>query len=454
METKKHPGHYLINYLNQFKTPEEAIAALKKEGIICRQKGDTYLLKYHYGCKFDRIYHLACRGTIVRHTSSGWQIVSYPLDKFFNWTEFLSEEVVNYYRGFVAANRIEDAIKAGFLFKSYNMQEKIDGTCCVLYYDNGWKVHTLGTFEAEGRVVQNGIVSLQSNRTYAEVFWETFDRAYGHHSLHRLDSTLYHFDEEKIYIFELIHPEARIVVPYEQADLRLIAVRDRRTFDELDVFHESAQIYHRSGGLLQFRLPAMLNGSYTYQLFHGINLQQFLDETKQMFAQLNPAYHKVFEGFVAITKVTEGVYYRCKIKTFDYLQQHRIRTSTDVKEIAELVVTGKIDDLVLTYEDYSLVHKLKDIYSDLMYNLDVKYQNIRNVINEKVDPADAKEWRKQFALWIKDMSPAEKQWMFANLDNNETARFQAEIKLLVEKFMTMKDFRDLFNQEQEIEEEN
>lgn len=132
----KYPVEYLIEHLNSFESPEVAVESLREEGIMCKNRDDLYMFKYHLGCMFDKIYHLACRGVILRKTDSSWKVLSYPFDKFFNWGEELQPEIVNYYQTLRYASPLNEKRKAGFMFNlPMKLIEKLDGTCVVLYYD-------------------------------------------------------------------------------------------------------------------------------------------------------------------------------------------------------------------------------------------------------------------------------------------------------------------------------
>lgn len=425
----KYPVEYLIEHLNSFESPEVAVKSLRKEGIMCKNRDDLYMFKYHLGCKFDKIYHLACRGVILRKTDSGWKVLSYPFDKFFNWGEELQPEIVNYYQTLRYASPLNEKRKAGFMFKlPMKLIEKLDGTCVILYYDEGWKVHTLGSVDANGTIVKNGMVTTHMDKTYRELFWRTFEKKYPPY-------LLYHLNPSYCYIFEMVHPDARVVVPYEEPNIILIGVRSvdpEKGYFEVDPSEEAVRIFNESGGKINLKLPAVLSQEQNYTLFHANRLQELFEEVTPLFKNLRDGYDVVYEGFVAVQEIAQRVYYRTKIKHPVYLEYHRIKTTITPEKLADLFLENKLDDFVLTPDEQETVMKIKEIYTDMRNQLESSFDTIYKEISKQVSPEEnPEEFRKRFALRLMDYH--DKSWFFARLDGNEEKMQKSEKKLLTER---------------------
>ena len=136
-----------------------------------------------------------CRGLIVDE-ADGYRVVSRSFDKFWNHGEAHA-----------------DAID----FATATVQEKLDGSLCVLYHHDGaWRVQTSGSADAAGPVGRTG-------RRFSDLFWEVF-AAMGY------DLPT---DPRRCYSFELMTPWNRVVIPHTTSRLVLIGVRDRESGEEL-----------------------------------------------------------------------------------------------------------------------------------------------------------------------------------------------------------------------------
>ena len=135
-----------------------------------------------------------CRGIIVEKGT--WNVISYPLRKFFNANEHWVDDV--------------DYGNASYF-------NKADGSFIHLYHWNGyWNVGTTGTAHGEGPVQY-------SSMTFAELFWNAWEVVGG--DLDMLDT-------DNIYMFELMTPENEVVLEYDDYNLELLAVRHRPTLQE------------------------------------------------------------------------------------------------------------------------------------------------------------------------------------------------------------------------------
>ena len=122
------------------------------------------------------------RGIIFRE--SDWECVCHPFDKFGNFGEDYCPELN---------------------WESASVQQKVDGSLIKLWYDNGWHISTNGTIDAFKAVINN--VKFQN-------FGQLVIAA-----IHRLFPDEHEFfnmhDPKCTYMFELVSPYTRVVIPYQ-----------------------------------------------------------------------------------------------------------------------------------------------------------------------------------------------------------------------------------------------
>lgn len=146
-----------------------------------------------------------CRGLILDRLDN-WNVVSWPFRKFFNHGE---------------------GHAAPIDFSTAFAQEKIDGSCCTVYYwKHVWHVQTLGMMDA------NGTVGFDGNVMFCSLFWKIFDKKY-REFLFVEEAEDYALDSDCCYTFELATPLNRVVSRYDVERLPLIGVRNVKTLQEI-----------------------------------------------------------------------------------------------------------------------------------------------------------------------------------------------------------------------------
>ncbi len=141
-----------------------------------------------------------CRGIIV-DSNDDWACVARPFDKFWNLGDFYADKVD---------------------WANARMTEKLDGSLIVMYHYAGkWHVATSGTPDASGPVYGYPM-------DFKELFWKTFEGM----GL-KLDDLYDHFDTNYTFMFELMTPYNRIVVPHKECTVKLIGIRNRNNGKEL-----------------------------------------------------------------------------------------------------------------------------------------------------------------------------------------------------------------------------
>lgn len=279
-------------------TVAEAIEKYKLR--VTRHKKHSNLVQF----KYDQIDSdlndqlvRQCRG-IIMDEDDNWEIVARPFDKFFNHGEALASPID---------------------WKTARVQEKLDGTCCVLYYYEGWQVATLGSCDASGSV---GPYEM----TFADLFWRTFQDV-GYKVPHTMWSGV-------TFIFELTTPYNRVVVNHGHSDLILLGSRTPNG--------QEASL--KDSGFRCVKDFELHNLPAIEATFEGI------DPTLQ-------------EGYV----VVDGNYNRIKVKHPGYVRIHHMKDSFTLRNIVDCVRNGEdIEFLNYFPEHANIVTMIKDSFFALI----------------------------------------------------------------------------------------
>lgn len=241
------------------------------------------LLKYHQteSPMAERIVQ-ECRGLILDEANN-WAVVSRSFDKFFNHGE-----------GHAAA----------IDWSTARVQEKLDGSLCVLYnYKGEWCVQTSGHPDAGGQVGD-------AQFTFAELFWRVFDTL----RLQLPD------DVDVCLSFELMSKWNRVVVQHAEPTLRLIGVRRLAGAEE----------------------PVALWAD-KYPVVKAFELQSLKDIT-ETFRTMEPLKQ---EGYV----VVDGAFNRIKVKHPGYVAHLRDGCST--RRLAEIVQAGEVGEFLAYFPEWT-----------------------------------------------------------------------------------------------------
>ena len=226
---------------------------------------------------------LMCRALI---TDSDGNIVAYPLKKFFNYGELAAE----------------GAVPTG----DYKMYKKMDGSLIQLFNYNGhWVVSSRGSFTSD----------------HAQYAAEILNDKYPIY-----DTEFDGLEEDCNYIFELIHPDTRIVVDYgEKRDLILLAVIDK------DGVEKNIKEYAN--------ILTLVEEVQFYSVDIETGDQPIIYDTKHIsdWESVKMLVEDDEEGYVI--KFASGE--RMKIKGDEYCRLHRIVTMTSSYDIWETLRDNK-----------------------------------------------------------------------------------------------------------------
>lgn len=302
--------------------------------------GDLVVLSYNR----DAIYanewsqaERASRGLIVNKVTG--EVVALPFSKFFNWRQPYGE--CN-----IALPSPDSHLKHVF--------EKLDGSLGILYRDGGeFKISTRG--------------SLQSDQaTWATKFLQT------NYDLTRLPDNL-------TLLFEILYPDNRIVVDYEEKeDLVLLGAIDRFQAVELPFYPDVYAIGQQYG----FTLP---------QVYEFNNPAEILEAAAKLEGVAGEGY---------VLQYSDGQ--RFKIKADDYVEIHRLISNLTTNKVFQAVLEKRVDTLVGTMPDEFREEILK-----LVEVITLNYDDaIMHILAHYYEKPKCKT-QKEFALWVQANVPSE-----------------------------------------------
>ena len=285
---------------------------------------------------FDSVEALECRG--IAFDEKGY-LVSRPLHKFFNIgeKEWLSPDKL----------LLRDDI--------VRIYEKLDGSMiATAWVNNRLLLRSKKAFNSDVVKLAEELIELPENENIKNFSW----------MIARCGMTA---------IFELLHPEARIVVGYKKPELRLLHVRHNVTgkylmLENFNCVHSLIKIY-KIPTVKKFDLPL-----------------------SDLYGKLESL--KDCEGYVIQFKNGDMV----KIKCPWYLRLHRSITFLRERDIALLAINEELDDIK---------NSLVEIDIDLNSVLDVesRLKNILISVFDEVESAYDKNkslQRKEFAIATKE----------------------------------------------------
>lgn len=252
---------------------------------ITRDQGYV-IFSYKIDSKFSQPLVHECRGLILREED--WTVACFPFVKFFNHGEGYAADID---------------------WPSARIQEKLDGSIIKLWWDRDhWWLSTNGVIDARKCALFNDLS--ESNRTYYDLFNEA--------AVECLDYSL--LNKDHTYMFELVSPFNRVVVPYKETKIYHIGTRDNKTFKELDV---------------DIGVPKP-------QAYRFNSLPEVLDSAK------NLPFNE--EGYVVVDKNWN----RIKIKSPAYVSVHHLANNGRVnkKRIIELIMINEHEEFLVYFPEY------------------------------------------------------------------------------------------------------
>jgi RNA ligase len=310
------PGHKVINYLINF---IDTFPKVIGDDVSEEDKKLAAMRRECRGIKFDDKGFIICR----------------PLHKFFNLNE--KEET--------QSNMVD-------VKEDHVILEKLDGSFIAPYVANNKLIY--GTKMGETHITAQVLDFIEDKQKYNEF------------SLHLIDAGY-------TPIFEFTSPINRIVIPYSQTNLTLLAVRHMVSgrYYSYDEMKEQARKY-------DIPVVKMLAGSIE-------NMQEFVEHTNNLVNE---------EGYVI--RFASG--YMLKLKSSDYVRKHKTKDSIALeKNILEIIFSEKLDDVIadLPEEDAAKVKKYAEVVSHSALTL---CSRLKDIVSEAKTSLDNE--KKRFAIEV------------------------------------------------------
>lgn len=273
-------------------------------------------------------------------------------------------------------------------WRSIKVSEKIDGSIMKLWCHNGcWHLSTNANINAE-----NAEIGDVRRDNFAQVFWEVVVNHLGWKEKQQLLINWFNkLDTEYTYIFELVSPYTRVVIPYKYSEIYFLGARNNISNQQFGCDTSSAMMLHMD----IFPRPKL----YSMQ-----TLEQITAAAKEL-----PWDN---EGYVCYDKY----FNRCKIKSPRYVTAHFARNNNVItrKHLIDIILKGEMAEFLIYASDYAdqmeYTKKLMDEFIDVMDTAGMLARNLR-----KLSRKDAAEVIKPFHKLVQPI-------MFANLERVVSGR--------------------------------
>ncbi len=295
------------------------------------------------------------RGIIFNEET--WEVCARGFDKFFNYGE-------------------PNAAHIDF-YKVTSITEKIDGSLFKVWYstiDRNWHISTNSTIDAADASLNCALEGAPNN--FNELFYQALKKA-GYYSVYALMLDRQTAMKPIIgwtFLFEVVSPYNRVVIPYENTEMYFLGARNNQT-GEWDM------------------------GNYFKNIQSPRNIAAKCPSLKRVVEIAN-SYPWTKEGFV----VFDGVE-RIKIKSPEYVKAHYARTnnSLTLRALFEVIINNEIDEFLTYCSDY------KEKIEELQHFMKV----YENVVNYLIGTLNYDVPRKDFALQVQSYPEAKTTPFFA-----------------------------------------
>ena len=253
--------------------PDTWYESLHKDfGIRIKKEGPLAIFSYNVECNFKLPEVQEARGIIINYEKM--EVVCWPFRKFGNYSESYADEI-----------DWENAV----------VLEKVDGSIIKLWYNQlteKWQFSTNGMIDAE-----NATIDTLSNVYYGSVIRQAVN--YGDIPFDTLDKSC-------TYIFELVSPQTRVVVKYDEIALYHLGTRSNITGQE-------------------FNVDIGIKKPKSYKIG---SLEDCIKAATELNKDIVNDDDIENEGFVVVDKD----YHRVKVKSPDYIMMHRLKHNDGISK--------------------------------------------------------------------------------------------------------------------------
>lgn len=311
----------------------EELLTIDPYNLKISRDGDYIMFKYNQlSSDFSILLVQEARGIIFREYN--WECVCRGFDKFFNYSE-------------PNACNID--------WSTASVQEKVDGSLIKFWYDNGWHISTNGTIDAF-KAELNDVKYQNFGQLVLAAIHYTFKDEHNFFAM---------LDPKYTYMFELVSPSNRVVIPYEETKLYFLGMRDMEDGQELNP--EDSDISN------------FLDIPKRYKL-HSL-------EDVQNAANKLPWDE---EGYV----VCDANFNRVKIKSSAYILAHYARNNSVITtdRLVQIVLDGEQEEFLTYASDYADdLHKVEDAMFNIAYMAADKMKELFNAREFETRGAYARE---------------------------------------------------------------
>jgi hypothetical protein len=293
----------LRNWLNgsdigRCRSITEVLLGMKVDwNVQTKVEGELVLFNYDDDAPRGNQVVDGCRGSIWRHTESGWVCCRAPMDRFYNYGE-------------ASAPVLPD-------LSTIQFQEKKDGTLVILWFHpflKKWIWGTRNTFDLS-------TIPVAGRRNFQDVI----------NAIPGISGMFEHLDTTKTYMFEGCTPFNVVVIVPNRSSITFLTARST-----LPPFQET-------------------NGDEISSCFPRPDLFRFetIDECREYVNSRDPTK---FEGLVLIRR-ENGTVSRWKVKSSGFLSlAHTSKTSTPPPELIIMALLKKdLPELVATNPEWSML---------------------------------------------------------------------------------------------------
>lgn len=233
------------------------------------------------------------RGIIFRE--SDWECVCDPFRKFGNWGETYCPEIN---------------------WETASVQQKVDGSLIKFWHDNGWHISTNGTIDAF-KANLNDIKYQNFGQLVIDAIRKVFPDEHEFFNI---------LDPKCTYMFELVSPYNRIVIPYKEIQLYFLGIRDMEDGEEW--------------------IPEESDVSMFFQTPKRYPLRSLEDVQKAANAL---SWDE--EGYV----VCDNNFNRVKIKSPSYVMAHYARNNNtiNIERLVQIILNGEQKEFLIYASDYT-----------------------------------------------------------------------------------------------------
>ena len=196
---------------------------------------------------------------------------------------------------------------------------KIDGSLIKVWWDGEWKISTNGTIDAWKAEIGDARMP-----NFGAYFLEALEKYYCNASLFLCD-----LDSDLTYMFELVGPYNRVVIPYEEPAIYFLGARNKFTGEEFNCSPESADALW----MKRFKLPT-----------------QYPFNTLEHCIKITENFPWDAEGVVAC----DAQFNRVKIKSPAYVMAHFARNNNVInrQHLIKIILTNEVEEFLCYASDY------------------------------------------------------------------------------------------------------